>query len=205
MITHPRITISRADADALPISWNEGTVLARLANAFDYWHNLCVPNVYLGASRREMDLAVVTPARRLWCIEVKLSLADWKRDLAKPDYPPSVRPTRFYYAAPAALVKWTDDPANHYRNCPIIPDWIPSHAGIIWFTNERVVTTLENGHCQVIDFPQLTGRIRPAKSLHRQPISERHYQELLHKLGNQYWRHCAEQDSPTPLHIELNP
>jgi len=45
MITHPRITISRADADALPISWNEGTVLARRANAFDYWHNLCVPNV----------------------------------------------------------------------------------------------------------------------------------------------------------------
>jgi hypothetical protein len=200
-----RTVLSRADAESLPILWREGSVLARLAHLMDYWKNLCVPHVYLGTSSREMDMAVVTPARRLWCIEVKLSLADWKRDLTKQEYPASVRPTRFYYAAPASLVTWHDDPVRPWRSCPDLPDWIPAHAGILWLTNERIITTGDNGHCQVEDRPHPSGAIRPAKSLHRQPLSDRHYLELLQKLGNQYWRHVAERDTPTPLRVELTP
>jgi hypothetical protein len=196
-----RTVATHEAARALPIRWTEGQVLAVLGQALKYWVNTCVPHVFLSPSNREMDLAIVTPSRRLWCVEIKTSLADWKRDLDKSDYPASVKPTRFYYAIPESLVRLTPDPRCAARLIPQVPEWVPPHAGILWLANHRSIHAETDGHISVTDHPTTMRAMRPAKSIHRRPLTDSQYHELLRKLGHNYWRHVVGVGYPDAIEI----
>jgi hypothetical protein len=203
MIT--RTVPTMAEAKALPIRWREADVLIIVARLLKWHVNLCVPHVYLSPSNREMDLAVVTPTRRLWAVEIKVSLADWKRDLNKHAYPARSCPSRFYYAVPEHLVSWTSDPRCERRMLPQLPDWVPESAGIIWLANDRATITVDTGWVQVSDTPTTLHAYRAAKTIHRNALTEAQYLELLRKLGHAYWRHVAPIDASMPGEIESNP
>lgn len=77
-------------------------------------HIAVVPNVSWGLIPWEADLLVLSKARYLSEIEIKISMADWKADLAKTKFRPDAyseyeRPEKlvkfFWYAAPPELAK----------------------------------------------------------------------------------------------------
>lgn len=108
----------KKEPDITPHILNESEAVSRLASFFEWYRNLCFPNVYCGGG--EMDLCVVTPARYMWEVEVKLSLSDWKADALKSKWKDKDRQyvSRFYYAVPTNLLD-------------SIPEFVPPEAGII--------------------------------------------------------------------------
>lgn len=203
-----RIVPSMAEAKALPVQWTEGGICHALAMWIEWWRNTVVPNVYLGPSRREIDVAVLTKAGMLWAFEIKCSVSDWKRDLDKRRYPACAEPARFYYVVPETLVQWTaptprpDQDADlevrrdwwrHGRMArPIIPEWVPKHAGIVFLTNKRDMHTYDDG-VHVVDSPT-KGYVHPCKCIHRKPLDLKYRQELMAKLGMRYWSHVTGND-----------
>lgn len=211
----PRIVASMAEANALPVQWTEGIICHAIASYVEWWRNTVVPNVYLGPSGREIDVAVLTKAGLLWAFEIKTSLADWKRDLTKRQYPSAASPARFYYVVPRTLVQWTEPtprPAdgtdaalrkvwweNGRLARPIIPEWVPKHAGIVFLRNNRETHTGDDG-VEVYDGP-IRDYVHPCKALHRRPLDPKYRQELLAKLGMRYWSHVTGQDMPATVEV----
>lgn len=209
----PRIVPSMADARALPIIWTEGIICHAIAQYVEWWRNTVVPNVYLGSSGREIDVAVLTKANLLWAFEIKTSVADWRRDLTKNRFPS--QPARFYYVVPETLVQWTEPTprpahdaglavrkawwANGRLARPILPEFVPKHAGIVFLRNDRVTKTTANG-VEVTDKP-VKSYVHPCKSLHRKPLDPKYRQELLAKLGMRYWSHVTGQDMPATVEV----
>lgn len=188
-----RIVPSMAEAKALPIIWTEGIICHAIAQYVEWWRNTVVPNVYLGSSGREIDVAVLTKAGLLWAFEIKTSVADWRRDLTKSRFPS--QPARFYYVVPETLVQWEGD----YKHTPVIPEWVPKHAGIVFLRNDRQTTTYDDG-VHVIDTPK-RGHVHPCQSIHRKPLDPKYRQELLAKLGMRYWSHVTGQDMPATVEV----
>jgi hypothetical protein len=170
----PRIVPSMAEAKALPVQWTEGVICNAVAAYVEWWRNTVVPNVYLGPTGREIDVAVMTKAGLLWAFEIKTSLADWKRDLTKRRYPACAEPARFYYVVPETLVQWAERPTCHAwtKLSPIIPEWVPKHAGIVFLRNDRQMTTYDDG-VHVFDTPK-RGYVHPCKSIHRRPLDPKY-------------------------------
>ena len=92
-----------------------------VATFFDYRRNLIVPNIGRGMGFRwEIDLLVCTESRYLWEVELKVTLADLKRDREKSKwarYEQNTKIKRLYFCIPKAL-------SEHV-------DLIPSFAGIL--------------------------------------------------------------------------
>ena len=196
-----RIVPSMAEAKALPVQWTEGVICHAIALYVEWWRNTVVPNIYLGPSSREIDVAVLTKAGLLWAFEIKTSVVDWKRDLTKRRYPLCASPSRFYYVVPETLVQWEDRPTCHGWNKlqPVIPEWVPKHAGIVFLRNDRQMTTYDDG-VHVLDTPK-RAYVHPCKSLHRNSLDPKYRQELLAKLGIRYWSHVTGRDMPA--HVEI--
>jgi hypothetical protein len=93
--------------------WEAIILLSRWADP-----HLCFPNVYICGG--EMDMAVVTRARMLWEVEVKLTLADWKIDEHKRKWqsPSRRHVARFFYAVPRELL-----------SC--VPTFVPPEVGLL--------------------------------------------------------------------------
>ncbi|WP_069267394.1 hypothetical protein [Paraburkholderia nodosa] len=104
---------------------NAGLVDAAIRRHVDHRANLLIPEASvrysLGARGRgfgeyRADFVMVTRAGYATELEVKVSLADWRKDLSKPKWvgmPDWI--TRFVYVVPEQLG---------------IPDWVPAHAGV---------------------------------------------------------------------------
>jgi hypothetical protein len=187
-------------AQAAPVVWTEGTICHAVATYIEWWRNAIVPNVYLGPTSREIDLAVLTKAGLLWAFEVKISLADWKRDLGKKEYPACAEPARFYYVVPETLVKWQEVPVRHgTMPKPVIPEWVPKHAGIIFLSNDREFRT-ESASVTVIDTPDIA-YVHRSKAIHRRPLDQKYRDELMMKLGLRYWKHVTGTDMPQQVQV----
>jgi len=185
---------SMPEAKAAPVQWAEQDITRAVAQWVEWWRCLCVPNVFLGESRREIDLAVLTKSNILWAFEIKCSVTDWKRDLDKRAYPLSMAPARFYYVVPQSLV-----PLNE-NGRPITPDWVPAGAGVVYLKNDRGYATAAN--CvRVTDTPSI-GYVRPCKSAHRTPLAQGYCDELRTKIAFRYWAHVCGKDLTRAFAVE---
>lgn len=96
----------------------EAEIQLGLAQYFDYRKNIIVPNVSWGMfGDRECDLLVMRDTGYLIEVEVKISVSDLKRDLAKHHHHFSFRIKELYFAMPEKMIT-----SSHL---------IPEHAGII--------------------------------------------------------------------------
>jgi hypothetical protein len=165
--------------ETTPFRWSEPAILRALGVYFQWYNKLCCPNVREGS---EMDLLMITKSDRIWEIEVKISLVDWKNDIAKnKHYTKGWEPSRFYYAIPYTLIK------NG------IPAWVPEHAGIIlldWRDDPLIPVVMK---CE-----------RAAKRLHNNKIGIDIKCEILRKVYFRYWTHVLskkpDQQSVPPTH-----
>lgn len=166
-----------------PVTWTARAVQYAIAVQLDFFKYCIVPNIRLG-SNDDMDLAILSPSKLLWEVEIKVTMFDWKRDLEKLKWQMPVRdctPARFYYAVPWKLV-----PENDVGN-RTIPDWLPSHAGVIAIGNSRTTKSLADGSQQVTDKPSAT-ILRTAKPRHRTPLADKYVDEMYRKLSIRYWK-----------------
>jgi len=101
-------------------------------------HLAVVPNVSWGLLPWEADILVLHKNHYLTEIEIKISMADWKADLAKPKHRPDIgwketaMVKRFFYAAPSEL-------ASRYAEVGI-----PESAGVIGITESGQVEVLRD-------------------------------------------------------------
>ncbi len=188
-----RTFASKPEASAAPVQWTEGIIIHAAAKWLDWRTNVVIPNVYVDGSLREIDLAVITKANLLWALEIKTSLADWKRDLTKSRHSPRCAPARFYYLVPVSIM-----PVVNGK--PSVPDWVPADAGVVSLENYREFYTQGTG-IVVVDTPKIQA-VRRCKALHRRPVEPRFKEELIRKLGFRYWAHVFAQDFPQAVTIE---
>lgn len=132
---------------------NAGLVEAAIRRHVDHRANTLIPEASIryaaGAARGEYraDFVMVTRAGYATELEVKVSLADWRKDLAKSKWvglPPWI--TRFIYVVPEPLG---------------IPEWCPPHAGVWHVRPARVdhFSTLPDGfEIVVARAPHVLGR-----------------------------------------------
>lgn len=135
----------------------EGHAQLLLASTFNWFHNRIFPNVHFREC--EMDLAVVTRARRLWEIEIKLTASDWRADEHKRKWAGTSRRyiSRFFYAVPAELAE-------------NIPAFVPSTTGIIVLGDWYAPT------------------VRPAKLMQAEKITDDQMWRLYESTYNRFWR-----------------
>ncbi len=155
------------------MKWSEAAIQRALATCLDCWQHLCVPNVQQGS---EQGFVVLSRSGLLWEIEIKISRADWRADMAKRrHYMAGWEPARFYYAVPESLV-----PGR------AIPEWVPSHAGVLALYGSA-------------DRPQRLSCsiVRQARPLHRNKAPAGAREELLRKVYFRYWRHVAPELADT--------
>lgn len=114
--------------------FNAGLIEAAIRRHVDHRANTLIPEASvrygLGSARGEYraDFVMVTRAGYATELEVKISLADWRKDLAKPKWvgmPGWI--TRFVYVVPEQLG---------------IPEWVPPHAGV-WHVFPTLVSHLD--------------------------------------------------------------
>jgi len=126
--------------------WTEGLIQAGLANYLDWRQNLVFPNVDCWGW--ESDILVVTKSMKVWEVEIKTNMSDWKSDSKKEKWnkPNWARISRFYYAVPWDLLSAS---LGHEP----IPEFVPPWAGIIvlewkggkiWAKESRKPKTLGN-------------------------------------------------------------
>ena len=110
------------------IKWSEEKMqlqLTKSGGAFDFTRNICVPNVSYGFNYSgESDLLIIRPSMFLIEVEIKISVADLKKDVEKSKHKDWERATNpvaeLYYAMPSSI--W-----DKVKDNPPIPD----HAGIV--------------------------------------------------------------------------
>jgi hypothetical protein len=179
-----------------PVKWTARAVQYAIAVQLDFFKYCIVPNIHLGGND-DMDLAILSPSRLLWEVEIKVTMFDWKRDLEKAKWTEDhgdCTPARFYYAVPWKLVP-EDDTGGR-----TVPNWLPHQAGVIAIGNTRSTKTLSDGTQQITDKPSAT-IVRAAKPRHRTPLAERYVDEMYRKLSIRYWKTvCMKEPGQT---IEL--
>lgn len=175
-----------------PITWTAAAVQYAIAVQLDIRRHCIVPNIYLGGND-EMDMAILSPSRLLWEVEIKISLADWRRDINKIKWHRGAlvepwSPARFYYAVPSSLVYTSDGGPPKY------PDWLPASAGVITVYNHRSTHTELDGSQTIYDRPT-ANMLRAAKPLHRNKLEDKYVDEMYRKLSIRYW-HIAHLKEP---------
>jgi len=172
----------------VPIRWTARAVQYAVAVHLDFFRYCVVPNIHLGGND-DMDMAILSPSKLLWEVEIKVTMDDWKRDLDKRKWQLSVQPwtpARFYYAVPSRLVKRSDSGF-------VLPDWLPELAGVLEVRNNRTQTTLSDGTIHIVDKPTVIP-LRAAKPRHRQQLPEKYVYEMYRKLSIRYWRSAYKND-----------
>lgn len=135
-----------------------------LASHFEWFRNLCFPNVFWGTG--EMDLCVITSANYMWEIEVKLSLSDWKADEHKKKWLArysSYRKyvSRFYYAVPTELIDK-------------VPEFVPKEVGII-----EIYWNEYSGY--------RTNIVRPSTHKRGIKLTDKMVERMMRKVYFKYW------------------
>ena len=145
----------------------EGAVSVLLGLYLDHRQNLLFPNVHFGGG--EIDMAVVTKARYLWELEIKLTLADWERDAGKKKWSAASRQcvSRFYYVVPTALLE-------------TIPDFVPQTTGIL-----EIQSIDENGLAHIY--------IRERRSAHRLLAAKLDRDQIAALMGSTYHRFWSQR------------
>jgi hypothetical protein len=83
--------------------WHAGEIEIAIAKHLNPRQNLIVPNVFWGWGNYEKDLVVVTSNHYAWEIEIKVSLADLKKDNNKRHGHYNNKIKRLYFAVPDKL------------------------------------------------------------------------------------------------------
>lgn len=111
---------------------NAGDVRRALIRHCDWWSSLVIPEFELGGDR--LDVMQVTKSGFAVGYEIKVSSADWKRDLRKPKWGlkfgnpfGSQYLSRFYWVVPGHRTRARDDYALDIRR----PADLPAGTGII--------------------------------------------------------------------------
>jgi len=182
-----------------PISWTAGAVQYSIAIQLDFFRYTIVPNIYLNLE--EMDLAVLSPSKLLWEVEIKVTMDDWRRDLEKTKWtnslPHPCNPARFYYAVPEKLV------AKGADGMYTIPEWVPPTAGILAVVNRRKQTTQPDGSLLVEDTPKCYP-VRVAKALHRNKLPDQYVDEMYRKLSIRYWKSAYKNEPGNKIILPEN-
>jgi hypothetical protein len=156
-------------------TWHAGRILEALAHYFDWQRNFLMPEYEIGG---RADLVVITRARYVTEVEIKISLADWRADrdkikwrLDKVNSPVDkgylsarrAHISRFFYAIPETL--------EHK-----IPADLPVGVGII------VVRDQQNryGHDRI-------DVLREAVRRKSTPISEQEFNRIMLTCYHRYW------------------
>lgn len=115
--------MGKREQASAPPTINAGLVEAAIRRHVDHRRNILIPEANVrgphprgGFDEYRADFVMVTQAGYATELEVKVSLADWRRDLAKPKWvtmPDWI--TRFVYVVPEHLG---------------LPEWVPEHAGV---------------------------------------------------------------------------
>ena len=177
-----------------PITWTARAVQYAVAVQLDFFRYCIVPNIRLGFND-DMDLAILSPSKLLWEVEIKVTMFDWKRDLEKLKWKMPMREetaARFYYAVPWTLVCKDRDDLSHVT----IPEWVPDVAGVIAVRNQRSTKTLEDGQQVVTDRP-IAWISRTAKPRHRNKLPDKYVDEMYRKLSIRYWKAAWKNDPGT--------
>lgn len=112
------------------VTMNAGLVEAAIRRHVDHRRNILIPEAVVrhpkGGAHGEYraDFIMVSPSDYATELEVKISLADWRKDLSKPKWvglPDWI--TRFVYVVPEQLG---------------MPEWVPAHAGV-WHVKPALV------------------------------------------------------------------
>lgn len=137
---------------------------AIVGSVFPILRYSCVPNVSYGFLNHEADLLVMNENRRLYEVEIKISLSDLRADFKKRHGHNDKRISRLFYAIPEPLLS---------RAKELIPD----ECGII------EVYAIERPHAFLIH----ARRVRQAKKLRDYKLNDAEVCKLL-RLGNmRYW------------------
>lgn len=167
--------------------FNAGLIECAIRRHVDHRANTLIPEASirypLGKSMGEYraDFVVVTRAGYATELEVKISLADWRKDLAKPKWMGMAAwITRFIYVVPEQLG---------------IPEWVPERAGVWHVKPTRVQSTstsLDGYAIVVARAPYVNGRDKlPAAVL-----------GTWHKnLYYRYWEQRVDAQSRIARHI----
>jgi hypothetical protein len=171
---------------------NAGLVEAAIRRHVDHRRNILIPEASIrfgvGSARGEYraDYIMVSQASYATELEVKVSVADWRRDLAKPKLvgmPDWI--TRFVYVVPEALG---------------LPEWVPAWAGI-WHVVPALV-----GH---YDFHQTRPRADGYAIVVKRPPCVRGREKLpnavlgtwYRNLYYRYWEQRIDAQRRIPRHI----
>lgn len=106
-----------------------------LANYFKPRVNIIVPNISWGLSgMHECDLFIINPSGFCTEVEIKISLADFKKDFEKKHDHSDERIKNFYYAFPHII---------YNKNKEFIDKMVPDHAGILIVDNKTNVKIIK--------------------------------------------------------------
>lgn len=137
---------------------------AIVGSVFPFLRYSCVPNVSYGFLNHEADLLVMNGNRRLYEVEIKVSLSDLRADFKKHHGHNDKRVSRLFYAVPEPLLLKAKE-------------LIPDEFGII------EVYAIERPH----SFLLRARRVREAKKMRDYKLNDAEVCNLL-RLGNmRYW------------------
>ncbi len=134
--------------------YTESIIVEALARSVFPWRQfLLCPNIYFSFGRYEIDLLAITASGYAHEIEIKVTMADLKRDFEKRHFHDNARIKFFWYAIPEPMLE---------SALPLIPET----AGIItvryddkhgyyWPTRERPAKT--RAHAQKLDDAEIEG------------------------------------------------
>lgn len=106
-----------------------------LANYFKPRVNIIVPNISWGLSgMHECDLFIINISGFCTEVEIKISLADFKKDFEKKHDHSDERIKNFYYAFPHII---------YSKNKEFIDKMVPDHAGILIVDNKTNVKIIK--------------------------------------------------------------
>jgi hypothetical protein len=150
-----------------PPAFGEGLLQSALANHFSWDRNQCFPGVCMWTW--EQDFVVITPAGRVWEIEIKTSAQDWQNDSKKDKWESKhwSKVARLYYCVPAQLI----------AKMPEIPDY----AGVL-------VATVKGNRIGLHEH-------RPAKNRSTFSISPAWLHKLYRSTYFRFWR--SRRHDPT--------
>lgn len=151
---------------------SEYSIQSALASYFGWDQHLCFPRVQMWLW--EQDFVVITKAMKVWEVEIKTSMTDWKNDLKKDKWESQnwKKVSRFYYCVTSELL------VNG------IPDWVPDYAGVLE-VREVVLTKNETK----VPGKRVQIRIRrEAQNRSTFKISERWLMKLFKSTYFRFWR-----------------
>lgn len=147
-----------------------------VADHYDWSRNHIFLNVYLGGG--EMDVAVITRgANYLWEFEIKVTLADWKKDALKHkwDSPQRRMVSRFFYVIPESLVDK-------------VPDFVSPETGIVTVKREAPL----DGLWEHSPFDLSTNVVRLAKKTDALQVDNETILILYKRQYLKYWRNQCD-------------